>query len=222
MAEQSFDLSTLFGTALKAMSEQREDVNTLDGYNGNHGDNMVANLDLIQKALQTKAGREPTEALEHASQQLRQQGRGGTSQYYAQGLRQAAERLQGHKNLEKSDVNTLLETLLGAIPNQGHPTQQENAESVLSQVLGQVTKAPAQDQSSEDEGTDLGDIVEKLLPAGLAFLQARKSGADPMAAAGQALQQAVLGRGSQPAAQRTPRSAAGQIIAKSILKQILN
>ena len=41
MGESGLNLSKLFGNALEAMTAQREEVNAMDGYNGNHGDNMV-------------------------------------------------------------------------------------------------------------------------------------------------------------------------------------
>jgi hypothetical protein len=38
----------------------------LDGYNGNHGDNMVENLRLIIESLQEKSSQTLAEALEYA------------------------------------------------------------------------------------------------------------------------------------------------------------
>lgn len=95
MSQSALDLNSLFGAALQAVTSHRQEINDLDGYNGNHGDNMVENLRMITDALQANKSQPPAEALRYAGQKLQSQGRGGTSQYYARGLNQAAERLQG-------------------------------------------------------------------------------------------------------------------------------
>ena len=95
MSQPTYELSDLFGAALEAMTAQRQEINALDGYNGNHGDNMVENLRLITESLQQKSSQTPAEALGYASQQLQSHGQGGTSQYYARGLSQAADQFQG-------------------------------------------------------------------------------------------------------------------------------
>lgn len=248
MTQQGLDLNSIFNVALQAMSGKRQEVNALDGYNGNHGDNMVQNLQLITNALRDKSTSSPSDALHYASEKLQQAGAGGTSQYYAQGLQQASQQLQGRSTLDQNDVVTLVQTLLGAIPNQGHPEQPQATESVLGQLLnlGQQAVAPqpqqpapqnaagmlgqllglgqapapqAQQPAPQADGLGLDDVVNTLLPAGLAFFQAKRGGADTASAAGQALTQALLGK--SPAAANTPRAAAGTIIAQSILQQFL-
>jgi hypothetical protein len=241
---QGFDLSSLFNTALQAMTSNRQEINALDGHNGNHGDNMVENLRMITDALQRRGSQPPAEALEHASQVLQSQGRGGTSQYYAKGLSQAANQLKNRSTLDNDDVMTLAQSLLGAIPNEGFPQQHQNGDSVLGQVLGgliggQQQAAPQsggldvgnvlgallgggqQEQApQQDDGLDLGDVVNALLPAGMAYMQAKQSGAETSAAAGQALMAALTGGQVNPLQARTPRAAAGGLVAQSLLKAI--
>ena len=55
---------------------KRQLVNDLDGYNGNRGDNMVVNLDLITKALEAQPDLTPSDALASAANQVREGGRG--------------------------------------------------------------------------------------------------------------------------------------------------
>lgn len=62
MASQYPDLSTLFGAALDALRNKRQRINDLDGYNGNHGDKMAHNVDVITQALRAEAGRPPATA----------------------------------------------------------------------------------------------------------------------------------------------------------------
>jgi hypothetical protein len=219
MSQPTFDLSDLFGAALQDMTANRQEVNALDGYNGNHGDNMVENLRLITESLQEKSSQTPAEALGYASQQLQSQGRGGTSQYYATGLSQAAEQLQGRSSLDGNDVASLLQVLLGAIPSQGHQPQPQAGGSVLEQVLGMASGQPPQ-AGPQESGLDLDDVLNTLLPAGLAFLQAKQSGADTASAASQALMSALMGGQTNPLQAGTPRAAAGGLIAQSILQAL--
>jgi hypothetical protein len=295
MNESALDLSNLFGAALQTMTAQRQEINALDGYNGNHGDNMVENLRMITEALDAKRSQPPSEALRFASQQLQSKGHGGTSQYYARGLNDAAEQLQGRSSIGQPEVMSLVQSLLGAIPSQGHPQQMQGTSSVLSQVLGMAAGQQPQpggdmlgqvlgmaggqqpqaggdllgqvlgmaggqepqagddllgqvlgmaggqepqaggdllgqvlgmaggqqpQAGGQDDGLDMGDVVSTLLPAGLAFLQAKQSGADTASALGQALTSALMGGQVNPLQAGTPRAAAGGLIAQSILKAL--
>jgi hypothetical protein len=224
MAEQSFDLGDVFNTALQGMMSKRQEVNDLDGYNGNHGDNMVANLDLITQALKGQPDRTPSVALNEAARQIRKKGRGGTSKYYTKGLEQAAQRLEGHNNVSQDDVLVMLQTLMGAIPSQGYPERPGTTESVLSQVMGQrpAVQATPKVESEPQAAAGMGDVVETLLPMGLAFLQAKQAGADTTEAAGQVLMQAVLGQPNAGAQTGSPRTAAGSVIVQSILTNLLS
>ena len=247
MSQPTFDLSDLFGAALQAVTAHRQEINALDGYNGNHGDNMVENVRMIVDAVKEKGSRPPAEALEHAGQRLQSRGRGGTSQYYAKGLSQAAEQLQGRPGLEPGDVMSVVQSILGAIPSQGHPQQPQASGSVLEQVMGLIggqppqpgPQQPAQAGGSvieqimglaggqppqaepQDSGLDVDDVLSALLPAGLAFLQAKQSGADTASAAAQALMSALMGGRVNPLQAGTPRSAAGGLIAQSILQALV-
>jgi len=227
MSQQPYDLSNLFGAALEAMAANRQEINDLDGYNGNHGDNMVENLRLITESLEEKSSQTPAEALGYASQRLQSDGRGGTSQYYARGLGQAAEQLQGRASLDGNDVMSLVQMLLGAIPSQGHQPQPQAGGSVLDQVLGMASEQRPQarpfDQAQgrpQDSDLDLDDVLNVLLPAGLAFLQAKQSGADTASAAKQALMSALMGGQVNPLQAGTPRTAAGGLMAQSILQAL--
>lgn len=219
MSQPALDLSQLFGAALQAVTAHRQEINDLDGYNGNHGDNMVENVRLIVDALKEKSSHTPSEALDHAGQRLQSQGRGGTSQYYAKGLGQAAGQLQGRSSLDGNDVVSVVQSILGAIPSQGHQPQPQAGGSVLEQVMGLVGGQPPQ-AGPQNDGLDMGDVLGALLPAGLAFLQAKQSGADTATAAGQALMGALMGGQMNPLQAGTPRAAAGGLIAQSILQAL--
>ncbi len=260
MSEQpsAVNLANLFDQALQAVTAERQEINALDGYNGNHGDNMVSNMRLVANTIHANESEPPSIALRRAGQRLGEAGQGSTSQYYAKGLLEAAHKLEGRTQLERADGVTLLETLLGAVPAQDNPDPQQPTRSVLDLVMGlagaqqqqaQVqpqVQAPQQQQAPaagmldmllglagaqqpqaqpqvqaqpQDSGLDLGDILGRLLPAGLAYLQAKQSGADP-AVARLALIRALLT--ARPNQAQTPRQAAGTVIAQSILKALMS
>lgn len=251
---QPVDLGSLFANALEVLTAKRQDLNALDGHNGNHGDNMVTNLRLITEALQSKKSEPPAEALRYAGQVLQSQGAGGTSQYYAAGLQQAAAQFQGRPAVTAADVMPLLQTLLSAVPAQGYPQpqqpqaggsildqllgmqmpmqqpvqqpmQQPAGAGLLGQLLGMQAPAPQPQpqpqQQPQAEGLDVGDVLTALLPAGLAFLQAKQAGADTTAAAGQALIAALAGGQFNPLQTNSPRVAAGGLIMQALLQALL-
>jgi hypothetical protein len=258
MNQPTLDLSDLFGAALQAVTAHRQEINDLDGYNGNHGDNMVENVRMIVDALKERSTQMPSEALGYAGERLRSEGRGGTSQYYAKGLSEAAEQLQDRPSLEPGDVMSVVQSILGAIPSQGHPQQPQAGGTVLEQMLGMGGGQPGQAGGSvleqvlgmgggqapqagggvleqvlgmaggqppqaepQDDGLGMDDVLSALLPAGLAFLQARQSGADTASAAAQALTGALMGGQANPLQAGTPRAAAGGLIAQSILRALV-
>ncbi|HDQ73363.1 MAG TPA: DAK2 domain-containing protein [Chloroflexi bacterium] len=244
------DLANLFGAALQSITTHRSEINGLDGYNGNHGDNMVENFRMIVDTLQSRQSEPPAEALHHAGQRLNREGRGGTSQYYAEGLKQAAGQLKDHSAFDDDDIVTMVQTLLATIPDEGLPKPEQAPQtpvgaSVLGQVLelatgrqqqavpvdnrpgvgnllGALLSGGQQSQETQQKGdqVDIGDVVDALLPAGIAYVQAKRSGADNVAAAGQALMSVLVGGQVDPLQARTPRSAAGSLVAQSILQAI--
>jgi len=221
----AFDLADLFNAALQAVATHRQELNILDGVNGNHGDNMVDNVHLIVESLQAQRSRPPAEALRYASQRLQSDGRGDTSQYYAGGLGQAAEQLQGHATLDANDVMLLAQSLLGAIPSQAGGSVLEQflrppAAPRMHRMYSSVSSALPQG-ASQDSGQRLGNVLNVLVPAGLAFLQAQQAGADSASAAGQALTGVLLGGYVDPLQSGNSRTAAAGLIVKSML-QMLN
>jgi len=242
VTQSSFDLQSLFGAALQAMADNRQQINDLDGYNGNHGDNMVENLRIITEAVQGAQAGTPAEALHSASQQLQARGRGGTSPYYAQGFEQAASQFQGREQLGMDDVLPLLQMLLSAVPDKGGPpqpaAQAASGEDALASLLGAASGGPPRQSSSvledllgmaagqaaqpQPQRGEAGDLMEQLLPAAMTFLQAKQGGADNATAGGQALLGALLGGAVAPTQASSPRTAAGGLLAQSILKAVFS
>ena len=219
MSESAIDLSSLFSAALKAMKTNQQEINELDGYNGNHGDNMTDNMRIITEALQAKRSQPPSDALEYARQMLETQGKGGTSKYYAQGLSEAADQFQGRSQLNASDIIPLLTSILGAVPGSGDPQQTGLETSVLQQIMGLTNQQQAQARSSSNT-PNVSRLLDALLPAGTAFLQAKASGADNASAAQNAMMRALTAGTVNPLQTGKPRSAAAGLVAQTILKAL--
>jgi hypothetical protein len=146
------------------MEAKQQAVNDLDGYNGNHGDNMVQNLRTITAALEAQEGAPPSEALLYASHELEARGKGGTSQYYVKGLNDAAERLEGHSELGRGDVMTLVQSLLGSVPSEGHPQQISAGGSVFEQVVGLAGSQQTPQSSESIPGSPLDAFLGAQQP----------------------------------------------------------
>ena len=78
---------------------------------------------------------------------------------------------------------------------------------------------PGMGQGGDEDG---GNWLQALLPAAMAFLQAKQAGAENPQAAGQALL-ALLGGGQvNPLQSGAPRPAAGGLIAQSLMQAFMN
>jgi len=251
MAE-TFDLSSLFLQAAETLSANQRDVDALDGYNGNHGANMVENLRIMAEAATRRKGERPAQTLRRTSRVMQTQGHGGTSQYYARGLAEAAGQLEDQPDLDARGVTSLLQSILSSIPAEGHPQEPQTSGSVLEQLAGLATgaqpaaQAPAADPMSgllgqllglaggqperpeqpsqpvqgTEQGGDVSDLLSALLPAGLAFLQAKQAGADTQGALTQALLSALVMRQADPLKAPTARSAAAGLLARSFMQAL--
>lgn len=222
MTPSQVDLAELFSTAQKTMAAHRQEINDLDGYNGNHGDNMAANVQLIVEALQEHHSDPPAAALEHASQRIRAEGRGGTSPYYAKGLTRAADQVKGRSGLTTDDALTIVQSLLSSIPSDGHPEDAPAGGSVLDLILG-MTQGPR--PAAREQGSPLGGLLKTVIPAALSLLQrsaSSKTDSEGSASGmGGLLLEALAGSQEvSPLQSDKPRAAAGGLLAQSLLKAL--
>ncbi|MBC7814345.1 MAG: DAK2 domain-containing protein [Burkholderiales bacterium] len=145
MATQSrstINLTDLFGSVASEMRQNQGYLNHLDsnGGNGNHGDQSVYNFDLVADAIGRFSGQDAQSQLTNAANVLQQQGRGATANIYAQGLREAGQRLQGRASLGLDDILPLLQGLLGGVQQQtqAQPGQGSMMDSLLPGIMGYV------------------------------------------------------------------------------------
>jgi hypothetical protein len=174
----SQDLIKMFGSALELLSNNKKDLNKLDGHNGNHGDNMVQIFDVIKSALSDKKDEPVERSLSHAAKQVRKIN-SGSAQAYAGNLEEAANQVKGNK-LDVAQVATLLTTLLGA--GQAAKAEPEQKADPLGSLLGGLLGGGEKETSQE--APDWGSL---LLQGGMAFMQAKQSGDDTVGAGMKAL-----------------------------------
>lgn len=192
--EQGLDLGSLFNAALQNVNTNRQAINDLDGANGNHGDNMVHNLQVVTQALQTQKGKAPSDQLSYAANQLQANAKGGTGQYYANGLNDAAQRFQGRASINQNDIGSLLQSVMGNVPvkpsGQTQPRPQAGGGGDLGSLLGGLMaggQAPQQQMPQAPQGGSdpMAALLGGLMGGGAPqqqMPQASQAGSDPMAA----------------------------------------
>jgi hypothetical protein len=217
MSQSGIDLSKLFGAAMNAVSENRSELNSMDEENHpNHGDNVYNNLGIIKNTLQSQQGQNPSDALRAAAEAVAKNGRGSTSQHYAQGLQQAANQLQGKSQLDHNDVASLLTSMLGAGVQQ--PSQQATAGDPISSLLSLV--AGQQPQQAAAQPADMQNLVAKVMPAAMEFMRAKQAGASTPAAAIQAAMGVMSSR--NPMQTGSSRGASNGLIAQGVIQALMS
>jgi hypothetical protein len=195
------DLGSIFNAALQNVSDKRTEINALDGANGNHGDNMVHNLQVITQAIQSQKGT-PSKQLRAAAEQLQAGGKGSTGQYYAQGLAQAADQFQGKRSLNQNDIGSLLQSVMGNVPvkpsaNMKPRPQGDPLASLLGGMMGGGAPQAAPQQPASGGGDPMAALLGGLMGGQPAQPQSSQAGGDPLAS----LLGAALGGGGAPGSQ---------------------
>lgn len=168
MATQTVDLAQLFGTVATTLLENRETLNQADAYNHNHGDNMVEIFQSVTNAVQQKKTATPAEQLAYASKVVQSKSQSGSAKLYAEGLQNAATKLQGKKAVTPNTAVTLLQALMGTQNKVTPETLQSQAQAtygggssgdLLGALLGGMTAAPQQQQQAAPGGDLLGALL---------------------------------------------------------------
>jgi hypothetical protein len=170
--QSSLDLGQLFNAVTQSLAGKREQLNQMDGYNGDHGDNMVSIFEAASKTFAKHKDKAPAEALEIVAKQVGEL-KSGSAQVYANGFQNAASRFQGQDSLNLNDILQLVTTLLGlGDVGQTAPEPTQAADplgSLLGSLAGGLTGA------DQDSGGD--SPLEALLGGGLSLLQGGGEGA---------------------------------------------
>ncbi len=201
MAKSDIDLSKLFKSVTKALSENQSSLNEADSYNSNHGDNMVDIFNTITKAVGKKKKSDAGTAFAYASQALKKKHTSGSSQVYADGLSRAAEAFKS-KQVTQENAFELIQSLLG-----GGAAPAQSGGDILGTLLSGLAGEQQAAQAS-GEGLDLGDLIS----TGMAFLQAQQGGEGAI----ESLIQAVISGGALGGSSHRAKS--GQLIGNTLMK----
>ncbi|MGQ0604186.1 MAG: hypothetical protein ACT4QE_21090 [Anaerolineales bacterium] len=192
---EKLNLGSMFNAALQNVNSNRAEINALDGANGNHGDNMVHNLQVVTQAMQGQKGA-PSKQLRAAAEQLQTNGKGSTGQCYAQGLAQAADQFQGKRALNQNDIGALLQSVMGNVPVKPSANMKPRPEDdPLTSLLGGMMGSGAPQSAMGGSGDPLASLLGAALGGGGAPQQQMPaSSGDPLAA----LLGAAMGQSQPP------------------------
>ncbi len=214
MGKNNLDLIPIFQAVTQALTANQQALNQADGYNQNHGTNMVQTFHTITDALEQKQGKTAGTGLSYAARQLAKNATSTSGQLYAQNLSLAAAQLKG-KKVDAQTALSLLQMLIGSGTGSlqtGQPTTSlqgaragvgdtpsPQGGDILGTLLGGLTgsggSTPSQPASAGGDllGTLLGGLTGSQPPK-----QSQQSGLglDDLLNAGMAYYQAKQGGGS--------------------------
>jgi len=157
------NLASLFQAVTRDLVKNQQSLNQADGYNQDHGDNMVQTFQTITKAVKQKQkrGGSDSEAMSFAARKLTKSTTSASAQLYAQGLSKAAAQFQGKQIDERSGMQ-LLQTLIGG--GQTPPQNQQAAGSgdMLGALLGGLTGGTGTQPQQGGQAAG-GDMLGALL-----------------------------------------------------------
>jgi hypothetical protein len=164
-ANKTVDVGSLLDSVAQMLKQNQAGLDSTGAAHGAdaHGQRMASAFQVAAEKARRSRTRDAGKQFRAAAQAMRQQGKGRAAQYYANGLELAAQEFQGKQGISTDDLGPLLQALAGGA-QQNNPAQ------------------PGQ-----------GSMLDALLPAAQGFMNARGQGADPQAAALQALGGAVTG-----------------------------
>jgi hypothetical protein len=189
------DLSRVFAAAEAALILKQEELNKADSLNGNHGDHMVEIFEAATEAAAAQVtgstdmslpGGELSKAMAYAAGLLRKQTHNGSAQVYARGLEQLAAQFR-QRNLSLQDLIATVKIRINKEttgietpePEAGKTT--ETLKALLNGLAG-WEKAEAAAESGNQTGLTSKNSLDMgyLFGAGMAYLQARQKGGEPL------------------------------------------
>lgn len=155
------DLADIFSSITNQLRSDRDQINAVDGSNGNHGDNALSNFEMVTNVLNGMRGQDAGQQLRQAANVLEQNGQGSTANLYAGGLLEAAQRLQGKDGIGLDDVLPLLQGLLGGV--QGRTAAQPGQGTLLDTLLPAVSSYTNARQSGRSNSNAIMDALGAAL-----------------------------------------------------------
>jgi hypothetical protein len=205
MATKQVNLAKVFKSVTKALAGQKQVLNQADGYNHDHGDNMVEVFEVVTQAVKERKSASPADQLAYAGQLLRQR-ESGSAKYYAGGLSKAAQQFAG-KKVTQDNIVQLVQALISGGQEAAPVSRQTAGGDPLSALLGGLGAGA---QGGGQSGIDIAD----LLNAGMSYVGAKQSGQSDVEALMGALAAGTQG-GSTPY-----RAQSGAVVANALLQAI--
>jgi hypothetical protein len=233
MANSSIDLASLFGNVAQVLLQNKDQLNSADTQNNDHGDNMVKVFNTITQAIEKKPKGTAADQLEYASQQVEKKCPSGSGKVYAEGLARAAGSL-GNESINSNNAMQLITALLGSAQSSQPQTSTENSGGELGNLIGSLLGggSDAQPSGGNSSGDALSSLLggllggeqpaasqsgqsgiglPQILAAGMEFMQSQQQGQDTMSS----LLDAVLA-GSQ--AGSGYRAQSGKLVASTLMQ----
>lgn len=211
-----FELAPLFQVVGQVLHLHRQALNQADVANGNHGDHMVEIFELAVRAAQEKHLQELAEAMDYASQLLRQTRQNGSALVYAAGLSSFA----GQFRTRQITLEELLSFVASALAEKGAESPGRDEAEDLRR--GEVLKALAHGLAGWG-GAENGHPARSrplnmgvLFELGMAYLQAKASGG------GKAAVLAKAAVSVSPLSQSPQRSRSGELAIQALLEAMQN
>ncbi len=159
MSKGEVDLASVFQSVTQALSENQQNLNAADGYNGDHGTNMVQTFQTITAALEKKQGSSDSAALNYAAKQLSKKASSGSAKLYSEHLNRAASQLKG-KTVDSRGALDLLQMLIGGGQQEQQPSS--GGGDLLGSLLGGLGGGQQEPEQSE-QSSGGGDLLGALL-----------------------------------------------------------
>jgi hypothetical protein len=155
------NLASLFNRSPRTWLNQQT-LNQADGYNQDHGDNMVKTFQTITKAVRQKQrqGSSDSAAMAYAARKISKSS-SASAQLYAKGLNRAAAQFQGKKVDERSGLQLLQALISGGQTPAANP-QTTGSGDMLGALLGGLTGG-AETQTQQGGQAAGGDMLGALL-----------------------------------------------------------
>lgn len=163
--KKEIDVGTLLGIVSQMLAQNQGRLDEVDGGAGvgSHGERMARAFQTASEAAGRTSSGDAGDQLAAAAEAMRRQGRGRAAGFYANGLEDAAQQFRGQSGVSLGSLLPFLQSFLGGV-------QRDN---------------PAQPGD--------GTMIDALLPAVQAYMEAKQRGLDDKQAATEALGSAVTG-----------------------------
>ncbi len=214
MAQQTVNFIDLFSAATDALQQSRTQLNKADTYNGNHGDNMVQIMEVVQQAMREKKNADLPSQLEYAADLVRQKSQSGSANVLAGGLAQAAKQALGEKT-DGIPIELAL-NLLMTILNGGQKSSASSGQDLAGSLLGTLVSGLAGSQKSTASTSSQQGNGPDWLSLGLDLLQSSQdAGLDLGQMAKTLVSGTEMGKSDH-------RAQSGELIANAALKMLMS